>query len=166
MSKHLYLLRHAQTKEKQTGQSDFDRELTSIGLQNANRMGINFSNKNIQPDIIISSQAKRAKTTSKIIAEQIRYNPDKIHFNEEIYNASIRTLLQVVNQMKDEWNSVILVGHNPAITYLAEYLTNEEIGDMSTCGFVVIEFPFDEWQLVSEGNGNFITYEYPDLLNF
>lgn len=166
MTKTLFLARHAKASEKQSGQNDIDRELNSKGLQNSTRMGINFSNKNIQFDIIISSPAVRAHATASLIAEQLKYDTSKIHLNPEIYEASTRTLLQVLNQLKDEWNTVLLVGHNPAISYLSEYLTKSEIGDMTTCGVVIIEFEVDQWDMVSEGTGKMISYEYPDLLNF
>lgn len=166
MAKTLFLARHAQAAEKQPGETDFDRQLNSKGLQNSTRMGMNFSNKNIQFDIIISSPAERARSTATLIAEQLKYDTSKVHLNPEIYEASVRTLLQVVNQLKDEWNTVLLVAHNPTVSYLAEYLTKWEIGDITTCGVVQIEFNFDKWAMLSEGTGTFVSYEYPDLLNF
>ncbi|MDH5475477.1 MAG: histidine phosphatase family protein [Cyclobacteriaceae bacterium] len=166
MAKKLYLLRHAQTLDKQHDESDADRQLTAIGTQNATRMGINIKNKNIIPDMMISSPAIRARYTSELVAEQIGYDLSRIHYNSEIYNASIRTLLKAVNNFKDEWKSTLLVGHNPAITFLAEYLSGEPIGNMSTCGLVCLSFDFNNWSMVSENNAEFKWYEYPDLLNF
>ena len=164
--KTLYLLRHARSLEKQNDQEDIGRELTSIGLQNSTRMGINFAKKKIVFDIIISSPAMRAKTAAKLIAEQLKYDTGKIHYNPEIYDGSVRTLLGVVNKLKDEWKTVLLVGHNPSVSYLAEYVTRAEIGDITTCGVVKINLNIKSWQEVSEGNGKFVFYEYPDLLNF
>ena len=166
MTKSLFLARHAQAMDKQGGLHDSERELNSTGLQNSTRMGMNFNNKGLQFDIIVCSPAVRAVSTASLIAEQIKYDTAKIHINPEIYEASTRTLLQVINQLKDEWNTVLLVGHNPAISYLAEYLTKEEIGNMTTCGVVHMDFEFEEWAMVSEGTGKMVRYEYPDLLNF
>lgn len=165
MTKTLYLIRHAQSYEKAPDQQDKERELNSIGLQNSTRMGINLNKKGITPNIIISSPAKRAVQTAGLIAEQLNYEVEKIHQNDEIYEASARTLLQVVNRLKDNWGIVVLVGHNPAISYLAEYISNSEIGTMSTCGVATIQFS-KSWNEVSEHSGELISYEYPDLLNF
>ena len=164
--KKLFLLRHARTQDKQPGQKDIERILSAIGLQNATRMGMNFKKKQIQFDIIICSPAERTKTTALLIAEQIKYDTSKIHFNEEIYEASARTLLQVVLQLKDEWNQVLLVGHNPSISYLAEHLTHNEIGNITPCGVVEIKFDIEQWADISEGTGEMVGYEYPELLNF
>ncbi|MEQ8925709.1 MAG: histidine phosphatase family protein [Fulvivirga sp.] len=166
MNKNLYLLRHAKASEKLTDQQDFDRTLDSQGLQNATRMGINLLNKKVQIDIIITSPAVRALSTASLVAEQIKYDTNRIHQNQELYEASTRSLLQVVNQLKDEWNTVLLVGHNPAHTYLAEYLTKSEIGNITTCGLAHIVFKNLGWNEISEGTGQLKSYEYPDLLNF
>ncbi|MDX1628142.1 MAG: histidine phosphatase family protein [Fulvivirga sp.] len=166
MTKTLFLLRHARAEEKPPEKKDIERELDSIGLQNSTRMGINFQHKAYQFDIIVSSPAARAIKTASLIAEQIKYPTDKIHENPEVYEASVRTLLQVVNRLKDQWNTALLVGHNPAISYLTEYLTREEIGNITTCGVVIIEFEISSWSEVSEGTGDLVLYEYPDLLNF
>lgn len=166
MRKNLYLLRHARADEKLIDQHDQDRQLNSVGLQNATRMGINFSKKQVQFDIIISSPAIRAISTASLVAEQIKYEPARIHQNSEIYEASIRSLLQVINNFKEEWDVVLLVGHNPSITYLAEYITKHDIGDVTTCGVVNIEFNKMKWEEVSEGTGTFKEYEFPDQLNF
>ncbi|MTI40684.1 SixA phosphatase family protein [Fulvivirga lutimaris] len=166
MIKNLYLLRHARSSEKASGQQDIERTLNSTGLQNATRMGINFTQKNYQFDIILCSPAIRALATASLIAEQIKYDTGRIHQNDEIYEASIRTLLRVVNQLKEEWNSVLIVGHNPSVTYLSEYLTKAEIGDMTTCGVTHIQFENLKWEEVSEATGNLVSYEHPDQLNF
>lgn len=164
--KQLYLLRHAQTLEKRPDENDKDRILTPVGFQNANRMGINLKNKKAQPDIIICSAATRTQLTAECIAEHVSYDSNRVHINGEVYDASIRTLLNAVNNLKEEWKTVVLIGHNPSISYLAEYITGEAVGNMSTCGLVSIQFNLDSWQEVSEGNGDFQFYEYPDLLNF
>ncbi len=164
--KQLYLLRHAQTLEKRQEEKDIDRMLTPVGFQNANRMGMNLKNKKVQPDIVICSAAIRTQQTAESIAEHVSYDSAKIHINSEVYDASIRTLLSVVNNLKNEWKTVVLIGHNPSISYLSEYITGEAVGNMSTCGLVSIKFKLDSWKEVSEGNGDFQFYEYPNLLNF
>lgn len=166
MSKKLYLLRHARAFEKAADQKDTERELDSTGLQNATRMGIHLAEQQTPIDIIISSPAARALSTATLIAEQLHYDPARIHKNDSIYEASVRTLLQVINQFKNEWSHVLLVGHNPSITYLAEYLSKHDIGTMTTCGFVALTLDNDHWEEASEGTAGFESYVYPDLLNF
>jgi phosphohistidine phosphatase len=166
MFKDLYLLRHAEAMEKQPGQTDKERELSTTGLQNATRMGIFLKGEAFLPEIILSSSANRTLQTASLVAEQLKYDTQKIHENPEIYEASTRTLLVVINQLRDQWNTVLLVGHNPSITYLAEYVTGAEIGHISTCGLVHIRFPLSSWEEVTAGNGQYISYKNPESLQF
>jgi phosphohistidine phosphatase len=166
MFKDLYLLRHAEASERQSSQSDRERMLSSTGLQNATRMGIFLQSGGFGPDIILCSAAERTYQTATLVAEQLKYDTSKIHRNPEIYEASTRTLLQVINQLKPAWNKVLLVGHNPSLTYLAEYLTGAEIGHVTTCGLVHLRFSTDNWETVAEGTGEFISYHNPETLSF
>jgi len=164
--RYLFLLRHARTLEKSSGEQDIDRRLTAIGLQNSTRMGINFLKKGYQFDQIFCSTAVRASTTAELVAEQLKYDTGSIYYNDQIYEASVRNLLEVVNHFKDNWKNVLLVGHNPAISYLGEYVSGSEIGSITTCSVLHIEFENMKWEEVGENSGRLLSYEYPDLLNF
>lgn len=157
----LYLLRHAQSAEKQQGQSDIERELTPRGIQEAAIIGSFLKKEGYQPEIIVSSSANRAKSTSNIIADALQIDHDLILVEQELYEASPRTLLSIINDFEDSYKSIALVGHNPSISYLAEYLSKAEIGDMTTGGIAVIEFNFTTWSQIDEGNGELIRYTYP-----
>ncbi len=71
--KTLYIIRHAKSSWKDTTLDDFDRSLNKRGKLNAPLMGDRLKSKNIVPDLILSSPAKRAKKTAKIIAEKVEY---------------------------------------------------------------------------------------------
>ena len=162
----LYLLRHARTLEKEVSQTDQERELATVGLQNSTRMGIYMAQNKFLFNYIVSSPAVRAVQTAHLVAEQIKYDTEKIFLNEEIYEASVRTLLNVINNFKDEWKSVLLVGHNPSVTYLAEYITGAEIGHVTTCGLLHMVIRGNKWSAVGEKSSELKSYIYPDLLNF
>jgi len=153
MSKKLFLVRHAKTEEGSIDTRDFDRVLTNRGLQNATRLGAYFKSKSLKPDQIISSDAARAYATAELIASQAGYEISRIHKNHEIYSASVRTLFQLVSDLKEEWESVMIVGHNPPINYLAEYLTGADIGHMYTGSCAIIDFELDAWTEVTQGGG-------------
>jgi len=166
MSRDLYLIRHAMANEKESGQKDIDRFLASEGIQAATKTGHHFKQEGIQPDIIITSPAVRALATATLIAEQLKYNTDQVHLNDELYEGSVRTLLQVVNRLKDDWNKVFIVTHNPSVSYLAEYITQAEVGSMVPGGYVHIRLSGDEWAQVSESTGELIEYKDPATYDF
>ena len=164
--KSLYIIRHARALEKQYDQKDIDRELDPIGLQNSSRMGRYFYKEDILPDIIIASTAKRAEACASLIAEQINFDTNRIQYIEEIYDAPVRVLLKMVNQISDDNDSAFIVGHNPGVSYLAEYITDEHIGPLTTCGVVKVATELESWADISSGTCKVDFYIYPDLLNF
>jgi phosphohistidine phosphatase len=161
MAKNLFLVRHAKSDWSVSGQKDFERQLNGRGLNDAPKMGRKLYEMGMKPDLIISSPAVRARLTAELIAEQLKYDTDKIVFNEEIYEASVRSLLKVINSIDDKNKTVIIVGHNPTFTYIAESLTKREIGNIPTCGAVQMEFNLNSWKEVSEGTGTLKSYNYP-----
>jgi phosphohistidine phosphatase len=159
--KNLFLVRHGKSDWSVSGQKDFDRELNGRGRSDAPKMGRKLYEMEARPDIIISSPAARARLTAEFVCEQLKYDPEKILYNEDIYEASVRTLLGVINGIEDKYSRVMIFGHNPGFTFLAEYLTKKEIGNIPTCGVVNIEFDLDSWKEVSGGNGELKSFIYP-----
>ena len=164
MSKKLYLVRHAKTQRDSVDGRDFTRELADRGLRDASMIGSFFINNGYSIDMLISSPAARAIATAELIAEQIDFPVEKIHTNEELYMASVRTFLQVVNQLRDDWSSVMITSHNPAVSYLAEYLSGSDIGDMPTSGIAEIKFSTNSWSEVSQGTGDLGLYITPRMI--
>ncbi len=164
MVKNLFLVRHAEAAEANANQRDVERELTAKGYRDAPRVGRYLFEQQLQPSIIWSSNAQRAMATAELVAEQMKYDTLKIKTSEDIYHASVRSLLQLINEQKDAHDQVLIVGHNPAISYLAEYLTGEEIGDMMPCGVVHVTFEVEKWAEVSQDTGKMAYYLTPDKL--
>lgn len=161
-AKILYLLRHAKSSWKDSSLYDFDRPLNKRGKRDAPFMGGVLKDKGVLPDLIISSPAKRAITTARKVAKEIGYPKDHIIGNENIYEASVSDLLDLINALDDSLNSAMLVGHNPTFTALANYLTDTASFDnVPTCGVVAIAFPGNDWKGVDEGTGKLLFFEYP-----
>jgi len=161
MVRNLILVRHAKSDWSVPGLKDFDRELNARGSNDAPRMGRKLYEMDVRPDLIISSPAMRAKQTAEFIAEQIRHDFDKILFNPDVYEASVRSLLSIINDIPDEHQKVMIIGHNPTFTYIAEYLTKKPFDNIPTCGMVDIEFSFSSWKEVSGDTGNLKWFIYP-----
>lgn len=166
MVKKLFLGRHAESAEAVAGIKDIERDLTAKGYRDAPRVGKYLFEQNLLPDAVISSTAQRAKATAELMAEQLKYELHKIDFSEDLYNASVRTLLRIINEAQNTWSNLILVAHNPAISYLAEYLSRENIGSIVPGGMVILSFEIDSWEEVSEANGTLDLYVQPDQIIF
>lgn len=164
MQKLLQLMRHAQSAEKQPGQFDKDRELTPTGVKEALQIGAFIERKKILPDVIFTSKATRAVMTCGLLSDAIKFDTEKIFEDDELYNASVRTFYEFIGNIDDMYSNVLCIGHNPVISYLAEYLTRAEIGDMTTGGLVIIRFTVSEWKQITQGSGEFIEYVEPKML--
>ena len=159
--KQLVLIRHAKSEESNAGTKDFDRSLNPRGFSDAPKMGLRLKELNETPQFVISSPAERARLTAQFVLEQVGYDNDNIHWEEEVYEASARILMNVVNGISDEYETVWMFGHNPGFTYLAEYLTGEVIGNIPTCGAFGMTFDISSWSEVSQNTGSKKFYIYP-----
>jgi phosphohistidine phosphatase len=164
MSKHLFLLRHAESGEKSFGQTDKERELTTNGIREARLIGDFLLKGGYNFDLIVSSTANRASSTIQIVANAMRSGSEKIAFEDNLYEASLRTFMEYINQLDDGKNQVMCVGHNPTISYLSEYITNATISDMAPGGLVIIKLNLPSWKEVTKGCGEFVHYIYPSML--
>jgi phosphohistidine phosphatase len=158
----LYLVRHAEAEKPSGGPHDFSRELTAEGLIDAARMGRRLAEKNVRADAIVSSSSERTRTTARVLAEQIRFDPDRIEYVDSLYEGSPRQYLQALNALPDTVQAALLVGHNPTITYFAEYLCHEELGNMPTSAVAAISFENLDWNAISGRTGKLLFYDSPD----
>ena len=164
MLRYLYLLRHAESKEKQIGQDDIDRKLTPRGMREALLIGTYLFKEKARIDIIISSPAERARATAGLVVDGLKWDHKTITFHDELYEASSRTFFNFLFTLDDTHKHIMLIAHNPVISYVAEYLTKEEIGDMAPGSLATIKFAIPSWQEIGEGKGELENYIYPEML--
>ena len=115
MAKSLYLVRHAKSSWTDTGLGDFDRPLNKRGLRDAPEMGRRLNLRNVHPEIILCSPARRTRETLDLLIGKTAGN---VHFKQAIYEASDQTLLSLVRTLPDSCTSAMLIGHNPAMGWL------------------------------------------------
>ena len=159
--KKLLLVRHAKSDWDNIKLSDFDRPLNERGKRNAPEMAKRLIKKDIIPQHIVSSPAKRAYSTAKYFAEAFGFEKKDIQKEEDIYEASADTLLKTINKFDNKYDFIAMFGHNPGITTLTVGLCGAHVFNIPTCGMVLIEFPFEDWAMVSYGTGDQKMYDYP-----
>lgn len=162
--KSLLLNRHAKSSWDNPQFTDFERPLNSRGKADSPVMAKRLVEKQQPIDLIISSPAVRALTTAQVFAETLNIPSEQIRTFESIYLASAHSLLRVVNQIEDQFDNIILFGHNPGITDFANYLAEANIGNMPTCGIVKINFDTTQWSHISAGTGSLQFFDYPKNL--
>ncbi|MCO6412673.1 MAG: histidine phosphatase family protein [Thiogranum sp.] len=157
----LTLIRHAKSSWNEPNLSDFDRPLNRRGLDNAPMMGRVIKHKGLAFDRMVSSPAQRAITTARLIAAETGYPENAIAIREDLYDASVDTLLECVQSLDAHEPRTALVGHNPGMTQLYNALTGETLDNLPTCAVAVIEFDVEDWRAVHPGLGRSVLLEYP-----
>ncbi|MGI0048396.1 MAG: SixA phosphatase family protein, partial [Nitrososphaera sp.] len=123
-NKILLLLRHGKSSWKHPDLDDHDRPLGKRGKRDAPRMGKLLKEEDLIPDLIISSTAKRSKKTAQAVVESSGY-AGKIDLNPSLYSADPEAYLKALRRVRDEFNMVLIVGHNPALENLVSMLTSK-----------------------------------------
>jgi len=126
-------------------------------------MGLRLASRNLQLDSIVSSPANRAISTAKAIADRIEFQKEDIIEDDSVYHAGYSELLDIINEFPMKWKTVMLVGHNPGFTDLANFLKEPDyrIGNVPTCGVVAIEFTINQWTDIKKHSGRMLFFDYP-----
>lgn len=151
MIKDLFLIRHAESSHP-SGVKDFDRPLNDKGYIEAREMSNKLATYTLQPELLISSPAKRALSTATVFAEKLHIPANQIQPENMIYEANASLLLPIVNYLPEQYNRVALFGHNPGITEFAGYLSGTYIRNIPTAGIIHIRFT-TAWNMISAGSG-------------
>lgn len=148
--KKIILVRHAKSSWEYDV-SDHERPLNSRGLTDANRVS-NELLGNITPELVLSSDALRAKTTAEIFITNLQINKSKLILNRSLYDFSGLSLTEAIKSCDDSIDELMIFGHNNAITNFVNKYGNVFIDNVPTCGVTVIEFEADGWNEIKKGN--------------
>jgi phosphohistidine phosphatase len=159
--KSLFINRHAKSSWKYGNLNDFDRPLNSRGILAAQFMAKKLKEKGEEFDLIISSPANRAFSTAEVFAEEFNYEHSLIEEAHSVYLSDHGTLLTIIDNLPDAFNKIMIFGHNPGFTNLANVLTGGNLGNIPTCGIIKIDFEVDSWQHVIPGSGTMAFFDYP-----
>ncbi|MES9821459.1 MAG: histidine phosphatase family protein [Candidatus Thiodiazotropha sp.] len=169
MTRELMLLRHGKSDWSQQLE-DFKRPLKDRGKRGAQRMGVWLLQQQLQPDYVISSPAERAIVTAQKTVKAMGGDADAIVQDRRIYAANVGELLRVLSDVPPDSKRVMLVGHNPGLEMLTEYLHGERIPLPSdgklipTATLAHIEMP-DDWIDLKAGDGELLSIVRPSSLD-
>ncbi len=158
--KTIFLIRHAKSSWKESGKRDFDRPLNSRGISDAPEMGKRMLERNQIPDLVLSSEANRALSTAEAITKALGLKDEQLQTHRDLYLSSPDTILRIIRDLPEQYDSVAIVCHNPGISQ-ANYMLSGHALEMVTCAISEIEFGVDIWQAVAPEMGIMKHYDYP-----
>jgi len=141
--KTLLVLRHAKSSWNDPELDDHARPLNKRGRRDGPRMGELMRKYGLMPDIVISSDAVRAQLTADAVAEAARY-AGEILLDPRLYMASPADILSLLRTVRENAETVMIIGHNPGLEELVEQLTGEP-QDLPTAALAHIVLEIDQW---------------------
>lgn len=123
-TRQIMILRHAKA-EPEAANGDYARALTSAGEHHARQLGQHIHDLRLIPQSIYCSAARRALDTAGIICEQLFIAPGQIAVREQLYLADPPILLNFLQGLSQRLSRVMLVGHNPALEDLVDWVSKE-----------------------------------------
>jgi phosphohistidine phosphatase len=159
--KRLLICRHAKSSWLDASLDDFQRPLNKRGERDAPEMGRRLLQRGIRPDLIMTSPAVRALGTAVHYASELGYPLAQLQHNALQYAATVPVLIKVVQDVEQQVNTLLLVGHNPESTALANILGGLGIDNIPTSGIVALEFAMVSWRDLAAGKGELLFFDFP-----
>jgi phosphohistidine phosphatase len=146
-------MRHANAQWKDPQIADFDRPLNRRGNSEAEAMGRRLMELKLVPTILLASTARRAEQTADIVARELGVAARSRRSEESLYLAPAEDILRVVQTTGPRIPHLMIVGHNPGITEVANLLApSRAIADLATAAVCTFTFDSRSWADVEAGN--------------
>ena len=158
--KTLLLLRHAKSSWQDSSLQDIERPLLEKGLKRSKLVIEYLLKHNVTVDLIISSPAVRAMATAEIFARALNYPIENIRQSRSIYFGDADSFSEHFFDVPANVKSMMLVGHNPALTSFANQLLTKKFDYLPTSGIVSVSFDTENWEHAMEAKRkvNFVVY--------
>ncbi|HTX88313.1 MAG TPA: histidine phosphatase family protein [Bacteroidales bacterium] len=162
--KFLYLIRHAKSSWDEPGTGDAERPLLKKGIDKTRKVIRFLNDRSIKADLIISSPAVRAFETAKLVAAGTGYPESGIRIEKAIYEGDPAEMAELISGTPDKVGSLMVFGHNPSITGLANRFIHPAIEMLPTTGVVCISFDTGSWDKISTAKAVKSFVVYPKML--
>ena len=157
----LHLIRHAKTNQVSPSGDDFDRTLLDKGVSQANVLGNYLQTHHITLGKIICSSAARTQQTISVICQHL-VEQCRFELSKKLYLSSAGQILDVIENLGKDEQTVTIIGHNEGISQLASYLSGESI-HLRTSEMISLTFPFESWDHLISGTGVIIFQYRPEV---
>jgi len=141
--KTLLVMRHAKSSWKEPGTDDHDRPLNERGKRDAPLMGRLLAEKDLLPDRVLSSTAKRARKTAKLVVQASAFE-GPLDLTRDLYLADPPGIARLLQALPEEIARPLIVGHNPGMEDLIAVLTGSH-ETFPTAAVAWLELAVDSW---------------------
>jgi phosphohistidine phosphatase len=146
-ARRLVLLRHAKAEPARDQVPDELRPLATNGRRQAGGVGRAFAAGGLVPDLALVSSALRTRQTWELLAGQLDGPATDVQVREELYEASVAGVLELVRELDDQVGTVLVVGHEPTMAATAAHLAGPE-SDETALAQVRVGVPTAAWSVL------------------
>jgi phosphohistidine phosphatase len=157
----LHVVRHAKSSWDYEATADIDRTLKSKGISNAYEISRKLKLIKLIPVKIITSPANRALHTAIIFARVFDLPLEAVEINAMLYESSADKVAGLIRKLNDEYNSVMIFGHNPTFTDLVNSFIKSPIDSLPTSGVVTLKFNAPDWKGINRNNLENQLFNFP-----
>lgn len=158
--KELLLVRHAKSSWQQD-LPDRERPLARRGERAAPEMGRRLAVAGTVPDLVLTSDAVRARSTAAALARAAGLDTAALATETRLYDADAQAITDLARGLDDALDRVAFVGHNPALHEAVECLCDLRPEKLPTAAVVRIRWPIERWRDLSESAGTCVDFDYP-----
>jgi len=142
--KTLLLVRHAKTAAARADQTDHSRALEERGVTDARNLANYLHQNSIVPDEMLVSSAKRTQSTAQILTAGFGDADLDVKISDELYLANVSFLEDVVQNISDDIDTIMIVGHNPGLSELAS-LYEPDVHGLRPAQMLLVQFNIQRW---------------------
>ena len=158
--KTLILVRHGDFVDKDSLVSNMGLQLTRRGRRAVAEVAGRFAALDSMPDLILISPARRTIETAEIFSKKLGLNVSQMKVNEELFEAEKREIIRIVHQLDDSANTVMLVGHDPAMSSLLHHLVSAEVDNLKYASLAVLSID-GQWRDAAFGQSELLHLDVP-----
>ena len=160
--KKIIIVRHSKSSWKDTSLTDFNRPLNNRGNKDGPKISEYLSGRINKIDLLHCSSSVRTFETSKFFSSTIEFK--KIKYDDKLYHCSANLIISLASKYSDQYDSAMIIAHNPGLTNLINIITNITLDNLPTTGLAEIDFDCDSWKNISSENSNLVHVKFPKQL--
>lgn len=149
----LTLIRHAKSSWENPNWDDIERPLKKRGINDAKLMANILLEKEISPDIIVCSPAKRAQLTCNIFMAEMNLHSGIKEIHDSIYFQGVKPVIDTFRNIDDKFEHVFLFGHQPYVAAINAFICSEGPHHVPTTGICHISLAIKSWNEIGAGKG-------------
>lgn len=161
--KTVIIVRHAKSSWADYNLADVERPLNRRGKFDAPLMANIMKEHGYEPEKIYLSHSKRTRSTVKPIAQTLEIDKKNITVTTSLYHGYEDDYIDIISEEDNDINCIMLIGHNPGITYIANSCQGASIDNVPTCGVIKVESVIDNWKDFSFPSSKLTSFIYPKM---